>query len=279
MYLILSFQFLVITPLTIQTISAVAIIMMVVSLLFIPNPLCSLWVMFSIVSIEVGVIGYMSLWGVNLDCISMINLILCIGFSVDFSAHISYAYLTADVDSPSKRVQECMYSLGFPIIQSGLSTIAGVIVFIFVPSYVFLTFFKIIFMVILFGSMHALFLLPVMLSLLGPGSCSKQPVNVSHTISHVSTAKALNSKQSKKNVFLQSVSPILEESSVESITVSSSSSLSSTRASKSSRRGHDRHRETAEACDASNAVKVTKSCSNKLEGTTNLAYLYEPESG
>ena len=68
--------------------------MMIVSLIMIPNPVCSLWVAFSIVSIEIGVVGFMALWGVNLDSISMINLIMCIGFSVDFSAHISYHFMS-----------------------------------------------------------------------------------------------------------------------------------------------------------------------------------------
>jgi hypothetical protein len=40
--------------------------MMVISLVFIPNPLCSLWVAFSIVSIELGVLGFMTLWRINL---------------------------------------------------------------------------------------------------------------------------------------------------------------------------------------------------------------------
>ena len=68
--------------------------MMIVSLILIPNPICSLWVAFSILSIELGVIGLMTLWNVNLDSISMINLIMCIGFSVDFSAHISYHFMS-----------------------------------------------------------------------------------------------------------------------------------------------------------------------------------------
>ncbi|MCL4137119.1 UNVERIFIED_CONTAM: hypothetical protein GTU68_055692, partial [Idotea baltica] len=92
-----------------QTISLVAVVMMIISFIFIPNPFCSLWVIFSIISIEIGVIGYMALWGVSLDCISMINLIMCIGFSVDFSAHISYSYLTAKVETPRERVKECMF--------------------------------------------------------------------------------------------------------------------------------------------------------------------------
>jgi hypothetical protein len=51
-----------------------------VSIVFIPNPVCSLWVAFSIISIELGVLGYMAFWNVHLDSISMINLIMCIGY-------------------------------------------------------------------------------------------------------------------------------------------------------------------------------------------------------
>lgn len=168
------FQYVLVRTTSIQAICLAAAVMMVVSLIFIPNPLCSLWVAFSIVSIEIGVVGYMTLWGVNLDSISMINLIMCIGFSVDFSAHISYAYLAAKVDSPEERVRECLYALGLPILQGGLSTILGITALILAPSYIFITFFKTVFLVIFFGAMHGIFLLPVLLSLLGPGSCSKK---------------------------------------------------------------------------------------------------------
>ena len=56
-----------------------AVVMMFISLIFIPNPVCSLWVAFAIISIELGVLGFMTFWHVNLDSISMINLIMCIG--------------------------------------------------------------------------------------------------------------------------------------------------------------------------------------------------------
>jgi predicted RND superfamily exporter protein len=102
-----------------------ALVMMGISLLFIPSAACAFWVAFSIVSIEIGVIGYMSLWSVNLDSISMINLIMCIGFSVDFSAHISYAYINSDLPTPAERMQAALYSLGLPIFQGSVSTILG----------------------------------------------------------------------------------------------------------------------------------------------------------
>lgn len=164
-------QFLLIRYTSMQCVLIAALIMMGVSLVFIPNPLCSLWVAFSIVSIEIGVIGFMTLWGVNLDAISMINLIMCIGFSVDFSAHISYAYMSAQVDTPEERVKSCLYSLGLPIVQGALSTILGVVALLVAPSYIFITFFKVVFLVIVIAAAHGLLLLPVLLSLFGPGSC------------------------------------------------------------------------------------------------------------
>jgi hypothetical protein len=148
--------------------------MMLISFLFIPNVLCSLWVAFSIVSIELGVVGYMALWSVNLDSISMVNLIMCIGFSVDFTAHICYAYMSSKADSPEGRVRESLYALGLPIIQGAISTVLGVSALILAGSYIFMVFFKMIFLVIVFGALHGMFLLPVLLSLFGPGACSSK---------------------------------------------------------------------------------------------------------
>ncbi|KAJ6224071.1 hypothetical protein RDWZM_002616 [Blomia tropicalis] len=164
-YFIFFDQFVLVRSISIQTITVAAIVMMIISLIFIPSPSCAIWVAFSIISIEIGVIGYMTLWNVNLDSISMINLIMCIGFSVDFSAHISYAYYSCDEDRPRDRVRSALASLGMPIFQGSVSTVLGIIALAFAPSYVFVTFFKTVFLVMLFGATHGILLLPVLLSL------------------------------------------------------------------------------------------------------------------
>jgi hypothetical protein len=46
--------------------------MFVVAIALIPNSMASLWVVFTILSIEVGVVGLMYVWGINMDIISMI---------------------------------------------------------------------------------------------------------------------------------------------------------------------------------------------------------------
>ncbi|TNN81440.1 Patched domain-containing protein 3 [Liparis tanakae] len=160
-------QYTVVMDNTIQTILVAVIVMLVVSLLLIPSPLCSLWVAFAMCSVLVGVTGFMALWGVNLDCISMINLVMCIGFSVDFSAHISYSFVSSPKIDANEKAIDALAHLGYPILQGALSTILGVVVLSMSGSYIFRTFFKIVFLVITFGVLHGLVFIPVFLTLVG----------------------------------------------------------------------------------------------------------------
>ncbi|XP_030623454.1 patched domain-containing protein 3-like [Chanos chanos] len=160
-------QYAVIVNNTIQNLIVATTVMLIISLLLIPHPLCSLWVAFAIASVIVGVSGFMALWDVNLDSISMINLVICIGFSVDFSAHISYAFVSSKEPSANKKAIDALYHLGYPIIQGAISTIAGVVVLSAARSYIFRTFFKIMFLVILFGAVHGIMFIPVFLTFFG----------------------------------------------------------------------------------------------------------------
>ena len=148
--------------------------MFVVSLLLIPHPVCSLWVTFSVVSISTGVIGYMTWWGVNLDSISMISIIICIGFCVDFSAHITYAFVLAEGKTGNQRMRNALHALGYPIAQGALSTILGVSVLAFSSSYIFRTFFKTMFLVISLGAFHGLLIISALLSIMGPPNLTKK---------------------------------------------------------------------------------------------------------
>ncbi|KGL74080.1 Patched domain-containing protein 3, partial [Tinamus guttatus] len=157
-------QYLVIVQNTMQNVLIAAGAMLIVSLLLIPNPFCCLWVTFAIASVIIGVAGFMTFWHVNLDSISMINLVICIGFSVDFSAHISYAFVSSEKPSANERAIDALYMLGYPVLQGAISTILGVVVLAAARAYIFRTFFKIMFLVILFGALHGLVFIPVFLT-------------------------------------------------------------------------------------------------------------------
>nr|XP_020479726.1 patched domain-containing protein 3 [Monopterus albus] len=159
-------QYTIILENTIQTVLVAVIVMLVVSLILIPNLLCSMMVAFAVCSVIVGVTGFMSLWGVNLDSISMINLVMCIGFSVDFSAHITYSFVSSPKSDVNEKAMDALVRLGYPILQGALSTVLGVVMLSMSGSYIFRTFFKIVFLVIMFGILHGLMFIPVFLTLL-----------------------------------------------------------------------------------------------------------------
>ena len=171
-------QFLNVAPSTIKTVLLCIFTMAFVTMVFIPNRMSVLWIIFTIISVEIGVIGFMSLWDVNLDVISMIVLIMGIGFSVDSSAHISYHYLAYPTYFPPKvRLANCLYAVGPPVLQGACTTMLGVIPLMFVPSYIPRTFGKVVFLVIMLSLVHSLFLLPTLLTMFGPNtSLSKRKV-------------------------------------------------------------------------------------------------------
>uniref|UniRef100_A0A8C2S031 Patched domain-containing protein 3 n=1 Tax=Capra hircus TaxID=9925 RepID=A0A8C2S031_CAPHI len=157
-------QFSAIVENTVRNVAVASAAMFIVSLLLIPHPLCSLWVTFAIASVIVGVTGFMAFWNVNLDSISMINLVICIGFSFDFAAHISYAFVSSAEPSANHKAIEALYLLGYPVLQSAVSTIIGVCVLSAAKAYIFRTFFKIMFLVMVFGAAHGLIFIPVFLT-------------------------------------------------------------------------------------------------------------------
>uniref|UniRef100_A0A673L9P5 SSD domain-containing protein n=1 Tax=Sinocyclocheilus rhinocerous TaxID=307959 RepID=A0A673L9P5_9TELE len=149
-------QYLVIVTGTIQNVGFTTAVMLVVSLLLIPNPICSLWVTFSIGSVVTGVTGFMALWGVNLDSISMIILVVCIGFTVDFSAHIPYAFVSSKKSTANERAVDALFSLGYPVLQGAALTIIGILILAASKNHIFRTFFNIMFLVMIFGLAHSI---------------------------------------------------------------------------------------------------------------------------
>lgn len=56
----------------------------------------------------------------------MITIIMSIGFSVDYSAHITYGYVISQEKIPSDRIRSALAALGWPLTQGAISTILAV---------------------------------------------------------------------------------------------------------------------------------------------------------
>ncbi|CAJ0606666.1 unnamed protein product [Cylicocyclus nassatus] len=136
----------------------------------------------------IGVFGYTSLLGVTLDPIVMSIAIMCIGFSVDIPAHVSFHYhaarlhtikkeisttstcssdSTSTVDGPNfrARLQHTLCSVGFPVVQAGLSSILCALPLAFVPLYMAQVFALAMVMCISFSLIHGVVVLPAMFCL------------------------------------------------------------------------------------------------------------------
>lgn len=161
-------QYMMIRPTMVQDNIIAIISMIIIASVFIPNLACGVFITLSMLSINISVYGYMAWWDVNLDCVSMITLVMALGFAIDYSAHICYAYVSAEGMPTSKRTVAALETLGWPVFQGALTTIFGTLTLATVDGYLVQTFFKTVLLTILFGLLHSVVFLPVALSLLLP---------------------------------------------------------------------------------------------------------------
>ncbi|XP_077999939.1 patched domain-containing protein 3-like [Glandiceps talaboti] len=180
-------QYVQVLPSTLQTVGIAVAAIFVVCFFFIPHPLCVIYVTVTMVMILVGLFGFMHFWGLSLSSITMIHVVLSVGFSVDFSAHVCHAFMKADGTDRNHRVEVALSRVAVPILNGGISSLLGIIFLSKANSYVFLSFFRVMFLTIVFGIAHALLFLPVLLSLIGP-SKSKPSVEVANVPENLDTA-------------------------------------------------------------------------------------------
>ncbi|CAH0560340.1 unnamed protein product [Brassicogethes aeneus] len=125
------------------------------------------WIFVCVLITMVNVCGFMQRWGLTIDLVSCIGLELAIGLCVDYAAHIGHTFLTVRSGSRTERALETVSTIGSAVLYGGLSTLIGVFMLSQSDAYTFRAFFKIFFLVILFGLFHGVVLLPVILSWIG----------------------------------------------------------------------------------------------------------------
>uniref|UniRef100_A0A0N5ARV1 SSD domain-containing protein n=1 Tax=Syphacia muris TaxID=451379 RepID=A0A0N5ARV1_9BILA len=136
--------------------------------IFIPNITCILCAVFSVFSISIGIFGILSHWGVDLDPLSTSALLMAIGLSVDFTAHIIYHYYKTDGSKPEIRLEVALTRIGWPLIQVGLSTIVALLPLVFKQSYLAMVFMKTVTVVVILGLVHGLIIMPAILTAILP---------------------------------------------------------------------------------------------------------------
>jgi len=137
----------------------------------------SLLITLSVASCICGILGFMWAIGIAIDSVSVINLVLAVGISVDYSAHVGHCFMVKGGSDKNKRVTESLADIGSAVLQGATSTFLAVVVLLFSSSYVFETLSRQFVLTVVCGVLHGLVLLPVLLSLVGskPFSSAELP--------------------------------------------------------------------------------------------------------
>ncbi|KAG8185077.1 hypothetical protein JTE90_029694 [Oedothorax gibbosus] len=136
-------------------------------------------VTFSVASIVLNVMGLMYWWDISLNAISLVNLVVAVGISVEFCSHLTRSFALSDKCSRSLRAQDALCEMGTSIISGITLTDCGILVLAFAKSQIFKVFyFRMYVGIIAFGTLHGIIILPVLLSLFGPPKRCKETTSI-----------------------------------------------------------------------------------------------------
>ncbi|ODA80792.1 hypothetical protein RJ55_03752 [Drechmeria coniospora] len=172
-------QYLSIVPLTASLLSAAVGIVFVVALVLLGSMLTAGVVAMTVVMSVVDIMGAMAVFNVSLNAVSLVNLIICVGISVEFCAHIARAFMF-----PSRTVMEsnnnafrgrearawtALVNVGGSVFSGiTITKLLGVCVLAFTHSKIFeVYYFRVWLALVVFAALHALVFLPVALSMAG----------------------------------------------------------------------------------------------------------------
>ena len=132
-------------------------------------------VLLAVVLVDLFLFALIHYWDLTLNNIIVVNLVIGLGLSVDYSAHIAHTYLVVEPPVEFSNAQKRKYKaqvalsqMGSSVIHGGFSTFIAICVVGAAKSYIFVVFFKMWFGIIVFGMTNGFILLPIILSLIGP---------------------------------------------------------------------------------------------------------------
>ncbi|CAL4059866.1 unnamed protein product [Meganyctiphanes norvegica] len=143
----------------------------IITLILLASARCAFLVLLCVAFTVIGVTGIMWVWGLTVDTVSCIAIVLAIGLSVDYAAHIAHAFLTARGEKTRiERAEEALRTVGPAVTHGAVSTFLAFSLLGMSSSHVFLTFFKIFTPSVAFGYFYGIAFLPVVLSYMGPAA-------------------------------------------------------------------------------------------------------------
>eukprot|EP00752_Nemacystus_decipiens_P014689 g13085.t1 len=122
--------------------------------------------------IDIELLGFVYHWGLEVNAINVIELIMAVGLVVDYMVHIVHFFLHQDPTiAKDLRIGRALGEIGPSVVVGAITTFLGIMPMAFANNVIFRVFFRMFFVIITFGFFHGVVFIPVALSLL-PESCS-----------------------------------------------------------------------------------------------------------
>ncbi|VDO37292.1 unnamed protein product [Haemonchus placei] len=165
---------------TLQSLGTAILILIAVCILFVAESSIVFWVTFSLVSMDIGTAGFLSLWGADLDPTTVVNILMSIGQCIDFATHVGYRIYRSEFADPNDRIRDALGAIAWPVLQAGSSTLLAIVVMILVPSNAVRMFARTSVLVVATGLFHGLLVLPVVIRTFASHAKAHDPNHRSH---------------------------------------------------------------------------------------------------
>ena len=156
-----------------MNISLAIVAVFAITVFFLCHIWCAILVTINVGMVLIDVVALMYLWKLSINSVSIINLVLAVGLAVDYSAHVAHAFMSA-TGTGNERATKALTEMGSDVIHGAMSTFLAVLVLSTSKSYIFVAMFQQFFGICVFGALHGLLLLPVVLSLVGPPTTKEE---------------------------------------------------------------------------------------------------------
>ncbi|CAG9536920.1 unnamed protein product [Cercopithifilaria johnstoni] len=191
-----------------EAVMITVVIMAVTCFFFLPMIGIATCTILSLLSIITLIVGCLRFWGAELDVVLMVNVVMAAGFTVDYVSHIGYhLFLEAGtMTNQIERTARTLHAIFGPTAQAAITTISCIMPLLFHNVYMYAVFAKTVLLCSIFGFLHAVFVIPFLISLMGMAvpSCFEQcSIRQSEIVPHIdgsSLTQNGNSSSIKKSV-------------------------------------------------------------------------------